>query len=547
MAAGWPADVAGARARSPPQLPPPPTPQTPPPPPQKTPKQQKNSFEWSDLDTSDPAQIDELYHLLHHNYVEDDSEAFRFRYSPDFLRWALRPPGHRPEWSIGVRASAASTKQGEKPAATPPTEQGEEGKEADAGATSSTNPQNKKQKGKLLGFISAVPATMGVSGKTVAMVEINFLCVHKRLRSKRLAPLLIREVTRRVNLQGIWQAAYTAGVVLPVPLSEARYWHRPLHPRKLVDVGFSHLPPRATMKAYVKLHSLPAPGSTLSGLRPFDPAKDAAGVAALLGAYLETGAEGGGGGGGGSSSSPCRFRMAPVMCEGEVAHWLGPREGVVGTWVVERAVDDPEVLRMLAEEDGGALAAASSSWSPSAAAAAGEAAAPTEEDRRRARSQRAAARRAVAASREVALRQAAAATAEGGGGGGAAAASGGGGKGGGKKPPPKPTFVSDLLSFYTIASSVLSHPSHDELRAAYGFYSVPGTHPPKHLLKEALCLAAASGHDVFNLLELADGADRAALKELKFGPGDGQLRYYLYNWRAKGAPFAPADVGLVLL
>jgi hypothetical protein len=34
------------------------------------------------------------------------------------------------------------------------------------------------------------------------MVEINFLCVHKKLRDKRLAPLLIKEITRRVNLTG---------------------------------------------------------------------------------------------------------------------------------------------------------------------------------------------------------------------------------------------------------------------------------------------------------------------------------------------------------
>ena len=38
------------------------------------------------------------------------------------------------------------------------------------------------------------------------MVEINFLCVHKRLRSKRLAPVLIREITRRVNCKGLFQA-----------------------------------------------------------------------------------------------------------------------------------------------------------------------------------------------------------------------------------------------------------------------------------------------------------------------------------------------------
>ena len=54
------------------------------------------------------------------------------------------------------------------------------------------------------------------------MVEINFLCVHKKLRSKRLAPVLIKEVTRRVHLEGIFQALYTAGAVLPKPVSTCR-------------------------------------------------------------------------------------------------------------------------------------------------------------------------------------------------------------------------------------------------------------------------------------------------------------------------------------
>ena len=55
------------------------------------------------------------------------------------------------------------------------------------------------------------------------MVEINFLCVHKRMRSKRVAPVLIREITRRVHVNGIFQAVYTAGVVLPKPLAACKY------------------------------------------------------------------------------------------------------------------------------------------------------------------------------------------------------------------------------------------------------------------------------------------------------------------------------------
>ena len=54
------------------------------------------------------------------------------------------------------------------------------------------------------------------------MVEINFLCVHKKLRGHRMAPVLIQEITRRVNLEGIFQATYTAGTDLPRPVTTCR-------------------------------------------------------------------------------------------------------------------------------------------------------------------------------------------------------------------------------------------------------------------------------------------------------------------------------------
>jgi len=56
-----------------------------------------------------------------------------------------------------------------------------------------------------------------------------------------------------------------------------------------------------------------------------------------------------------------------------------------------------------------------------------------------------------------------------------------------------------------------------------------------------LCYQA--GFDVFNCLDLMDNED--FLKELKFGKGDGNLYYYLYNWRCRGMP--SSGVGLVLL
>jgi len=69
------------------------------------------------------------------------------------------------------------------------------------------------------------------------MAEINFLCVNKKLRSKRLAPVLIKEVTRRINLRSIWQAVYTAGVLIPSPIAVTQYFHRSLNPKKLIEVS----------------------------------------------------------------------------------------------------------------------------------------------------------------------------------------------------------------------------------------------------------------------------------------------------------------------
>merc|ERR1719262_1111706 len=123
-----------------------------------------------------------------------------------------------------------------------------------------------------------------VHDNVINMAEINFLCVHKKLRSKRLAPVLIKEITRRVNKENIWQAVYTAGVVLPRPVSECRYYHRSLNPKKLIEVGFSHLGPRMTMARTIKLYKVPDHPQLL-GMREMQ-SKDQLRVFELVSSYL---------------------------------------------------------------------------------------------------------------------------------------------------------------------------------------------------------------------------------------------------------------------
>lgn len=343
------------------------------------------SFEWCTCDFQNEAVLTEVYELLSHNYVEDDDNMFRFNYSPAFLKWALLPPEHKVDWLIGVRV---------------------------------------KSNQKLVGFISAIPAQIRVNNNVVPMVEINFLCVHKKLRSKRLAPVLIKEITRRVNLCDVWQAVYTAGVVIPKPLATCRYWHRSLNPKKLIEIGFSRLGQRMTLARTIKFYKLPDATAT-PRLRKMEQT-DVPQVHKLLNDYLD------------------KYKIAQVFTEAEVAHMFRPQDYVIDAYVVD-------------DEQG---------------------------------------------------------------------------------------VITDMLSFYTLPSSILGHPEHTELRAAYMYYVVPNATPLKQLMSDALILAKKKNYDVFNALDLLQNVE--FLKDAKFGIGDGQLHYYLYNWRVK-AKCTPQEVGLILM
>ncbi|KAK3867540.1 hypothetical protein Pcinc_026996 [Petrolisthes cinctipes] len=348
----------------------------------KDPYHLPEGFRWVTLDLLDPDVLLNLYNLLNENYVEDDDNMFRFDYSQEFLRWALMPPGWQANWHVGVQVCKSN---------------------------------------KLVGFISAVPARIRIYEHQQQMVEINFLCVHKKLRSKRMAPVLIKEITRRVNLTGIFQAVYTAGVLKPSPVASCRYWHRSLNPRKLIEVKFSHLGKNMTMQRTLKLYRLPTE-TTTSGFRRLV-RQDVDRCHKLLAKYLR------------------KFDLAPVFSKEEFMHWFLPQDKIIDSYVVENN---------------------------------------------------------------------------------------------GK--------ITDFVSYYTLPSTVMHHPTYKSLKAAYSFYNVSSGTPWKVLMKDALITAKNADYDVFNALDLMENSD--FLEELKFGQGDGNLQYYLYNWRCPR--MQPEKVGLVL-
>ncbi|KAI9826743.1 MAG: glycylpeptide N-tetradecanoyltransferase [Sarea resinae] len=365
--------------------------------PEKVPKEPAplvDGFEWVTMNLDDEKEIEEVYELLTNHYVEDDEAMFRFNYSVSFFNWALKSPGWRKEWHVGVRATTSR---------------------------------------KLVAFISGIPQDLRVRESVLHCSEINFLCIHKKLRSKRLAPVLIKEITRRCYALGIWQAIYTVGVILPKPVSSCRYFHRSLDWLKLYEVGFSPLPSNSTKTRQITKYHLPTHTST-NGLRPMQ-SKDLDAVHDLLTRYLK------------------RFAMAPEFSKEEVDHWLlhkekSAAEQVVWTYVVEE---------------------------------------------------------------------------------------------------PGTHKITDFFSFYCLESSVIGNKKYDNVRAAYLFYYATETafegdgkdmaalkKRLNELVHDALILAKQANFDVFNALTLLDNP--LFLEQQKFGAGDGQLHYYLFNYRTALIP-----------
>ncbi|KAL7924102.1 acyl-CoA N-acyltransferase [Trichoderma austrokoningii] len=347
-----------------------------------------DGFEWVTMDLSNDEEIKEIYELLNGHYVEDDEAMFRFNYGPGILKWAMMPPGWAKHYHVGVRAT---------------------------------------QSRKLVAFISAIPVRVRVRNKTITASEVNFLCVHKKLRGKRLAPVLIKEITRISNLHEIWQGLYTAGIVLPKPVSTCRYYHRSLNWQKLYECSFVHLPHGSKPQYQIRKYAVPDRTST-KGLREMK-TTDIDSVVKLMDKYMS------------------RFDIAPEMSTEEAAHWFTPtlqpgQDQYIWSYVVE------------------------------------------DNDKN----------------------------------------------------------ITDFFSFYCIESSTINNAKHDVIRVAYLFYyatDVAFKQPfDKSALKarlndlvhDALILAKLAKFDVFNALSLMDNG--LFLEQQKFGAGDGQLHYYLFNYRA---------------
>ena len=175
-------------------------------------------FHWADFDVKDDSQIDEICNFLSDFYVEDESGQFRLDYSKEKLKWACCTPGYIKDLHFCVRS---------------------------------------EENDKIMATIVGIPKKVVINGETVKTAEVNFLAVHRSLRGKRLAQVMIIEMMRRKRLHGLMTAFYTAHHAQPTPFCTVGFYNRFLNPKKLIDIGYTVLPPKVKLQAFEHRFKLP--------------------------------------------------------------------------------------------------------------------------------------------------------------------------------------------------------------------------------------------------------------------------------------------------
>lgn len=174
-----------------------------------------DEFQWVSYNMSNMNDINTVSSFLDKHYVEDVNGMFRLHYSPEFIEWM-----YKDSINLGVGITV-------------------------------------KKNGLLVGFICGKVTKMQVNKNKLDMVEVNLLCIHPKLREKRLVPVLINELTRQFQQKGYIYANYTAGNYLPTPIFTTTYYHRALNIKTLIDTEFTTLDKNTNVTNVKKALKLP--------------------------------------------------------------------------------------------------------------------------------------------------------------------------------------------------------------------------------------------------------------------------------------------------
>lgn len=241
-----------------------------------------DNYSWITIDPNNNEDIDNIYTFLKDNYVEDCNSIFRLTYSKEFLKWYLMCPNYTYNLYLAII----------------------------------------DKDNKLVGFISGIPTIIFLRQKIIDTYIVNFLCVKKSMRDMNMAPILISKLAKEItkhNGHGFTHAIYTLSKTITKPFGKCQYWHREINTKKLIDIGFSHIPeqlnsiPNAVeiLEDFYKVAEYPK-----HNMRKLQD-KDIEQVTIILNKYLN------------------KFDLHTIFTEEDVIHWFIPKERIIYSYVLE--------------------------------------------------------------------------------------------------------------------------------------------------------------------------------------------------------------------
>lgn len=132
--------------------------------------------------------LDDICDFLTKFYVEDITSSYRLSYSKDFMSFLFGYPKHSPEYSMGLFDN-----------------------------------------NKMIGYIMGREHNLALREQNYKIISVNFLCLDRDYRNLGLASMMIREIRRIANKNGIFQAIFTAEKDYGFSIARAEYYHYPIN------------------------------------------------------------------------------------------------------------------------------------------------------------------------------------------------------------------------------------------------------------------------------------------------------------------------------
>lgn len=155
-----------------------------------------DSMKWVTINMNNSDLMESVAQFLRTYYLIDLSETFRLYYTANFIKWILG--------NDGMLIAIA-----------------------------------KKDTNAICGVVGSSFKNLTVFDKVRKFANVDFLCAHPAYRHKKIAHILIDEITRRIVQNGVHQSCFTSERCIPTPTTVLRYYHRPINYIKLQKHGYS--------------------------------------------------------------------------------------------------------------------------------------------------------------------------------------------------------------------------------------------------------------------------------------------------------------------